>query len=202
MSHSDLIDVLISIHVPVLLTSLAAFYAYSDRTDGFAASLKGTTEVLTELRRCICKSLEESLRPIFDSPGSVPSPVLRPDGGTYVEHNVNPVGSEIYRETLRDFLDDRMEWMSDYHALTHARERWCFWSGAFRNVLLGLFSWQLLACGFIFADKVSSFVVPGWLSSSFSTGTALGVVSSIATVVFRLAYYRTIVNLRLKYAEL
>ncbi len=202
MSHSDLVDVLLKMHVTVLLASLAAFYAYSDRTDGFAASLKGTTEVLTELRRRIAKALGDKLTPIFESPGSVPSPVLGPDGGTYVERAVNPVGSEIYRETIRDFVEERADWICDYHSLLSARDRWCFWAGAFRNLLLGLFSWQLITCGLLFADKVSALELPVWLMCAISTATGLAVASSIVTVVFRLLHYRTIVNLRLKYAEL
>ena len=201
MSHSNFIDVLLKIHVPVLLASLAAFYAYSDRTDGFAASLKGTTEVLTELRRRIAKALRDKLTPIFERSGPVPS-LLGPSGDIYVERAVNPVVSEIYREAIRDFLEERADWVCDYHGLLTARDRWCFWAGAFRNLLLGLFSWQLITCGLLFADKVTELGLPVWLTCVISTGTGLAVASSIVTVVFRLVHYRTIVILRLKYDEL
>ncbi len=202
MDHSDLIDVLLKVHGAVLVASLAAFYAYSDRTDGFTASLKGTTDVLTELRRRIARALEDKLGPIFESPGSVPSPVLSPDGGTYVEHPVNPVGSEIYREQIRDFLEERVEAVCDYYALSHACRRWCFWAGTLRTVIVALFCWQLVVCFLLLVDKASKVDWPNWVLCAGSVITGVFVVGAIITVVFRLLHYRTITEMRLKYGEL
>ncbi|QEG17853.1 MULTISPECIES: hypothetical protein [Gimesia] len=202
MCHSELIELLLGIHVAVLLGSLAAFYAYSDRTDGFAASLKGNNETLRELRRKICRALEINLNPVFESPGAVPSPVLGPNGGTYVERSVNPVGSEIYRESIRDFLEDRIEFICDYHSLFNASKRWCFWTDSFRNIVLGLFCWQLFSSFIFLIDKATKVDISLWVLASFSTISVLAIMSAIISVIFRLIHYRTIVSVRLKYAEL
>ena len=202
MGHSDLIDFLLNINAAVLLASLSVFYAYSDRTDGFTASLKGTKDVLTELRRRISKELEDKLRPIFESPGSVPSPVLGQGGDTYFEHPVNPVGSEIYREHIRDFLEEQTVAVCDYHALSFACRQWCFWAGILRMILVGLFSWQLVVCVLLSIDKASKLDCPNWLLCTGSVLTGVFIVGLIVTVVFRLHHYRTITKLRLKYGEL
>ena len=49
MTHGELIGLLLTAHAGILGVALVLFYTYSDRTDGFAGSLKGVSTVLAEM---------------------------------------------------------------------------------------------------------------------------------------------------------
>jgi len=57
-----LCDTLLQVHGGIAATAIAAFYLYSDRTEGFVSSLNGTTSVLCELRRRMTSELTEGVR--------------------------------------------------------------------------------------------------------------------------------------------
>ena len=202
MNHADLIDTLLKVHGAIAGLALVVFYTYSDRTDGFGTSLKGITSVIAEMRRRIVAELSKRLDPVFQSPGSDPSPLFDAGGNTYVEHSVNPVGSEAYREALRDFLEGHSEAMADYRSLTVACNAWCFWAGVFSWLVLGLFVWQVIVVGSVFLDKVSAWTLPDGLNCAFWVPTVLAGVGCIIAVICRCLYFNKMTKLRVKYGEL
>lgn len=202
MTHPTIVELLLSIHGSVLVTSIAAFYLYGDRTDGFTGSLKGTTEVLTEIRRRICSELGLKLEPVFASPGSVPSPVLNTSGGTYVEYPINPVGSELYREAIRNYLEEQHVLLRDYVRLYKCRNAWCFWSSVLAILLVVLIGWQLTVLGALACDKMLAFDLPEWALGGLCTVSAVGVLCSLLCVTCRQCHYHTITNLRVQYGDL
>ncbi len=206
MAHA-LCDVLLQVHGTIAASAIGAFYFYSDRTEGFISSLNGTEAVLAELRRRISAELGEQLGPVFEVPGSVPSPVLGPDGtaidrGAYVERPVNPIGSESFREALRDFIDDRANSLADYRSLVIARVGWCFWSTLLSRLLLALFVWQVALMSLLFLDKYGKVSLADWAVSGVCTVTGTFFVVVVASAFVRLNHYSTITNLRLKHGSL
>jgi hypothetical protein len=202
MNHADLINTLLTAHGTLAGLALVVFYTYSDRTDGFGTSLKGITSVIAEMRRRITAELGNRLDPVFQSPGSVPSPLFAPDGNTYVEHSVNPVGSEAYREALRDFVESHSESMADYRSLTVACSAWCFWAGTFSWLVLGLLVWQVIVVGSVFLDKLSVWTLPDGLNCAFWGPTVLVGASCMVAVVCRCLYFNKLTKLRVKHGEL
>jgi hypothetical protein len=200
-------DLLLQVHGVVGVTALTVFYQYSDRTEGFISSLNGTTTVLTELRRRMVVDLQRVLEPVFTSPGSVPSPILGPDGnaindGTYVETAVNPVGSERFRECVRTFIDSDVRSIIEYRSLALARQHWCFWCSFLSRILLGIFLWQLLVILLLLMDKFNVIGLPNWSVIITSTLTSLLVFVTFVVIFVRLHHYSTITRMRLKHGEL
>jgi hypothetical protein len=201
-AHVKLIDFFLSTHAAAFTAAVATFASYSDRTDGFGRSLAGTTRTLTEIRRRLASQLSEKLTPVFECPGAVPSPILVPDGGTYVEYPVNPVGSESFREAVREFLDSSTAAIADYRTLALARDKWCGWSRLLCTLLLYLIVWELLVVAGLFLGKYEYVEIHRWIVFGSAGPTALLILGSAVAVFFRLSNYWTITGLRLKHGEL
>ena len=202
MVHADLVNTLLTIHAAVGGTSIAIFYYYSDRSDSAIAPLNGTSSVLTELRRRITGDLQNHLDPIFQSPGAVPSPLLAPSGNAYFEKAVNPVGSEAFRESIRDFIERSGDLIDDYRSLLRARRKWCSWCARLSATLIVLIIWQIIFLFILFLDKSSFFSVPDAVIYLGSIATAGLVVLCVGCVILRLCHFSTITSLRLKHGQL
>lgn len=199
MTHADLIELLVKSHCGILAASFGAFaYSFSN---GFDAPLAGSTSVLTTLRQRIAGDLGDRLDPVFESPGSVPSPVLNTAGDTYVEHPVNPVGSEAYREAIRDFVEAFADSMSDYRSLLLARRSWSFWSRCLNWNILAMTVWQLIAISVALADKCTGWQLPEWACAMISIPTALGIIAFVVCIFCCIRSRHKINKLRLKYGE-
>ncbi len=202
MTHAELIGLLLTAHAGILGVALVLFYTYSDRTDGFAASLKGVSTALAEMRRRMVAELGSRLDPIFESPGSVPSPVLGPDGEAYSERAVNPIGSEAFREALRDFVEDNSAPLADYRSLMAASNSWCFWANKLSWFVLSLFIWQIVATAVTFLDKVSAWALPTYVNVALWVPTVAIGLACLLAVLGRFLYYTRITRFRMKYGEL
>lgn len=202
MTHAELVDLLLKVHVGILGVALVLFYSYSDRTDGFAASLKGVSAVQAEMRRRMVGALASRLHDVFQNPGSVPSPVLGPDGEAYSERAVNPIGSESFREALRDFMHDNSSPLADYRSLVAASNSWCFWANKLSWFVFSLFIWQILAAAVTFLDKVTAWILPNYINVALWVPT-VGLGGACLIAVFgRFLYYTRITRFRMKYGEL
>lgn len=185
MSHADLVTVILSIHGPILLGTLAAYYKYGDRTEIFTRSLQGTDDLLRKMRESLAALLEQRLDPVFRNPGSVPSPIIDPHGDTYIERPINPVGSEQYREALRDFVDAEATRIVDYRSAYEAGMQWCKWSKRLSWALLFFWIYQGAAAGIVIVfDVACSIKIPEFflLGSIAPTGLLFVFVAVAASM--------------------
>jgi len=131
----------LSVHALVLPFSLVALYRYSDRTTIFAKSVADTDDLLQRMRIRIVSSLDGELGTVFERADSEPRLVTL-DG--YSERSTNPVGSEVYREALRRFVDGSVGVVVDYGELFRARARWCTWARILSWAVLILAIWEFV----------------------------------------------------------
>ena len=202
MTHAELIGLLLTAHGGVLGVSLILFYSYSDRTDGFAGSLKGISTVQAGMGRRMVAELSNTLEPVFESPGSVPSPVLGPDGEAYSEHAVNPIGSEAFREALRDFVEENSVPLAEYRSLMAASNSWCFWTNKLSWFVLSLLIWQIVATAVTFLDKLTAVTLPTYVNVALWVPTVGLGLACLLAVLGRFLYYTRITRFRMKYGEL
>jgi len=183
MTHDQLVNTIMTGHGSALLIILAAFFKYGDRTDIFTKSLEGTESALKLLRQKISQSLAECLRPIFDNPGTVPSPILTPKDASYYEHPVNPVGSERYNETIHDFIGDNDEALIDYRSLVIARNAWCFWARIISWCLTILVFWQILILVTVFfTERILGYAMHNCILYTSATLTILGIIVTVTSL--------------------
>src|SRR6266852_9727879 len=155
MTHSELVNLILGCHTSIFVAASAAYYKYGDRTELFNRSLQGTDSAFGRIRQRITVELADALKPIFENPGSVPTPIFAPSGESYIERAVNPVGSELYKEAIRDFLENSGDAIADYRSLLLARRGWCFWARFLSWSLLGLLVLEILLLASIgLLDKV------------------------------------------------
>ena len=197
MTHNDLVNLCLSYHTPVMVAVLAAYYKYGDRTEIFRKSLQGTDATLTRLRQKIAVELEKKLQPIFENSGTM-SVLLIPE--SYTERPANPVGSEVYRESIRDFLDTSSEAVGDYRTLYIARRRWCFWAKFLSWSLLVLLGWQFVVVGSImFVDKVGGIPISDWLLKWSALPSGLVMVCCLTSLPCMLRCHDVIIDYRMRY---
>lgn len=206
MAHAQC-EMLLYVHGAILGFAGSAFYKYSDRTEAFGSSFSGTESAARELRRKLASELEEELRPVFESPGSVPSPILGATGrpvneGTYVESAVNPLGSEKYIEAVRAFVDENSRAIADYRSLTLGLARWCAWSSDLSQTLLILIGWTCAVLLMLAVDKFDFLAVPVWLLIVTNILTAILAIKVFVCGFARLHSYRQIMDVRQRHGEI
>jgi len=165
MTHKELVDIAVSVHVGVLLGALAAWYKYGDRSEVLSKSLQGTEATLSRLRIIISDELMTGIKGTLSTMPANPELILGPDGKNpvYSERVTNFLESERFREAVRDFVDRRADCVSDYRALTRARTNWCFWARVLSWSILLLIVVQLLSlCVHGFVDKILGKTLPDW----------------------------------------
>jgi hypothetical protein len=197
MTHAELVNVALSIHAPLLLAAVAAYFKYGDRTELLSKSLQGTDAVLSRMRREIANELGDGLKPIFENPGTVPTMV---GTDTYIERPVNPIGSEPYRSTIRDFVEDNANTLVNCRSLRAARDAWCFWARVLSWSILGLLLWQAVVTGSLaLFDKVLEITIADHLIKLSAIPTTVGVITSLTPLPFLLKWHDVINNHRMRY---
>jgi hypothetical protein len=202
VDHVNLIANCLTLHSVVGGTALAVFYYYSDRSDSTIGPLNSTSTVLAELRRRISNDLQTRLEPIFQSPGSVPTPLITLDGGTYIEKPVNAVGSEAFRERVREFLDSTADHLDDYRQLLAARRNWCRWSIRLSWLLIALLVWQGIVLLSLFFDKAEFYELWDWAVFVECGVSLVLILLCVICVALRHYHFGTISGLRLKHGQL
>jgi hypothetical protein len=202
MTHADLISNFLTLHVAIGGTALAVFYYYSDRSDSTIGPLNSTSTVLGELRRQISNDLQTRLEPIFQSPGSVPTPLITLDGGSYIEKPVNPINSEAFRECIRDFLDSSADYVDEYRQLLAARRNWCRWSIYLSWLLIALLVWQGIVLVTLWLDKAEFYSLLDLTVYVASVISLCLAVACVGCVACRHYHFGTISGLRLKHGQL
>lgn len=200
MLHTELVKIVLWVHGPVLLGALAAYYRYGDRTEVFNRSLSGTDSALRRMRQLLSGELGKRLESVFQGQETIPSLIVGPDGNTYTEQCANPLGGELYREALRDFVEGSSNLMTDYHSACLARERWCLWAKRLSWALLGLIVWQFSIVGATALLDLTSLVqIPDWVLLWAGLPTAILIAGCLVAVFSCLRHHDTIERFRIRY---
>lgn len=200
MDHVGLAAGVLSAHAAVLVSAVAAYYKYGDRTEVFTKSLQGTEALLRAMKQRLLDELERHLEATLEGGECVPSPILRPDGNTYVERPVNPIGSERWREALADFVQSNAGTVADYSRAVGARDSWCVWSRRLSWSLLALLCWQILVAGAVgIVDRVCGVPFPGDVLGWSFVPTVLIILNTLFCLAICLARHDTICSLRNRY---
>ncbi len=146
MTPTDVLNAALGCHGAVFVGSATAFYKYGDRSELFSKSLAGAEAALVQMRSRIADELGRALAPLFTNPGTDPSPILDQTGSRYVERPINPVGSEAYKETVRDFCEGDSIVILHYRSLDRSLARWLWWARWISWTILLLTVWELVAC--------------------------------------------------------
>jgi hypothetical protein len=165
MTHAELLRIALSVHVAILAGSVVALYKYGDRTDVLAKSLAGMDSVLSKLRMIISDDLLATIKGCLSTVPTNPQLILGPDGRNpvYSEKVANFLESDTFRQTVRDFIDLRVDRISDYRILVRARDNWCFWARklSWSILLLTILQVVFLVAHGIF-DYLLAYSLPNW----------------------------------------
>ena len=119
---------------------------------------------------------------------------------TYTERPVNPVGSESYRSTIRDFVEDNANTLVDCRSLRLARDAWCFWARMLSWSILGLLLWQALITGSLaLFDKVLEVTIPDSLIKLSAIPSVVGVLACLLLLPLLLKWHDVIDKHRMRY---
>jgi len=202
MVHEELVLVALGVHAAALVGAVAAYYRYGDRTELFARSLHGMESMVRQMRQQIGADLEDRLRPIFENPGAMRPPILGQDGNTYIEQAANPVGSEGYREAVREFVEKQAGTISDFRSLLLAKAAWCFWARFLSWAILGFLTWQLAAVGALaFLDRIGGLALPEWSIKWSALPTSLCVLACLVPLPMLLRNHDRVTDYKQRYEE-
>lgn len=169
MDHTTIINSVLSFHAGCLLAAAAAFYRVGDRSVSVPAARQYAKSSLGSLKAKLRARLSSLLRPVFENTDVVViGEILDLDGDPIHQEQVNPVGSENYRNAIDKFVDDKFDAVIDFRIIKISLSAWesaiCIRSWTILSVL----AWQILALVIIsLIEKVigSSIAIPILISS-------------------------------------
>ena len=199
MPHQELVNLALSVHGSVVLVTIVAFYKYGDRTELIEKGLRGSDSVFAEMRRRIATELVDVLDEYFQSSQSAPT-ITSGHEPAYVERATNPVQSEGFRETVRDFVEGHSIVMADYRNLLNARDKWCNWARFLSWTLLALLVIEVVIVGILgFVDKLAGHALPGWSIHWSWLPVAFLVVAAVLPLPFMLRKHDIMTKCKITY---
>lgn len=177
----------LSVHVGVLILSLPAYYRFGDRTELYSKSLEGVASTLARLSGLIGDELSTALKPVFQDRTADPSLVVSDDIVSYTERPVDPTHGDVFRETVRRFVQSTVGRMLDYRQVLQARRRWCLWSRFLSRTLLCIVAYQLTISAVLallhFAFEIE--IATSWFITSFAPTAALCALALVSLFVMQ-----------------
>lgn len=199
MLHNDLVNLALSIHGSVLLASIVAYYKYGDRTELVEKGLRGTDSTLAEMRRRIATELVDHIDEFFQSGRTVPT-ITAEDVPAYIERPTNPVRSEAFRETIREFVDGHSVVIAHYRILLLARDGWCKWGRFLSWALLLLVLVEIGIVGVLgYVDKLNGQQLPDGSIHWSWLPVALLVVTAVLPLPFMLRKHDIMTKYKIEY---
>jgi|GEM_PF-5797330 len=127
MTHENLLNLVAAVHGTVIGLSFVAIFQCGSWSSRFRTWLEDINKGIDELRREIAFELAEKLQPVFEKAGNIISEILNPDGG-YCEKQVNPAGSEEYRNAISDYVEKSTGKLISWRLLYIIRKANLFWA--------------------------------------------------------------------------
>ena len=163
MPHNELVNVALSLHGSILLAAILAYYKFGERTELMEKGLRGWDSVLGELRRRIWTDLVDVIDSHMNSNLTVPTITAEHDPA-YIETAINPVRSEAFRETIREFIERNSLAIADYRTLVQARIQWLGSARLLSWAILILMIAEIAIVGVLgLVDKLIGNPLPDWL---------------------------------------
>lgn len=197
MSQDQLLTAILAFHSSILVSAVVAYHKYGDRTELFQKSLDGTNSILERLLRLVSSDLEQRLAAVFavqDEPRKV---VLLTD--ELYDKPVSPVGSETYREAIRDFVVSSGEGLKDCFYLMKLRDAWCRWAKRLSWTMLVLVIWQVIASSLVWSQKIFSLNLPEWSLKVSASITGVLLIAVLVSVVVLQHHHSGVLDLRQKH---
>lgn len=190
MTHGQLVTLAIAAHSGVLTLVVFGFFKYGFRSSEFRTWSEDTDESLKNMRIRIAIALGEKLKTVFDNAGRVILSEILDAYGEYSEKDVDPRGSEDYRNALFDFVEHNAEEMVDYRSLLLTHSRWKFWIKYLSWSIFFLMVLESLILVIVFGiDKLGDHCLPDWLVCWSILPTALLIGSCFCGLCFSLFYH-------------
>lgn len=189
MTHAQVVTISVGAHVGVLTLATLSFFKYGFRSDEFRIWLEDTDKALKNMRRRISASLGEKLKPVFESADRVVVSEILDAQGAYSERNVDPRGSEDYRNALFDFVENNAEEMAHYRSLMLARASWRIWTRYLSWSILTLMAIEAVIVATIGVDKLGRCTLPDWCVYWSFVPTGCAVASCFCGLVFSLFHH-------------
>lgn len=193
MDHKELVNLLLSVHGAIFLTSLVGFYKYGDRTEIMSRSLHGTEGLLASLRMRLSDALAQKLKLTFQDASTQPTILLTPDVA-YTEKPTDPVESESYREAFREFIEAHQSQLVDFRSALLARDYWCRWARRLSWGILSLMIWEAISVGALaLVDRVGGVVIPD-VVVKLSVVPSVVVVTALFVALGAMLHQHDIIN--------
>ena len=211
MSEFDPTAWSLGVHSTLAGLSLAGYYKLGDRTAVYS-KIAGELEGLkATLRARIAGLLEDYLKDVFSrTPGDPHLSSAQSNRSElyvpvrYAEQPTMPLGTDAYRQALRDFmLVDGAELLSAHWGLDRACRRWCDAARWLSWVLLVALAWEVLCAAVLgILGKLCAVVLPAWMPSWSFLPTTLLAVSFFACLAVMLWSHDEIMRNRRTYGDL
>lgn len=191
ISDFDLLTWTCGIHVAILPFALLGLHRYTDRSSYCSKFLDDTNKFLLQLRSSVTRSLDSFISPVFDRSVSEPRIITTE---FYAERQINPVGSEAYRQALRAFIDSDSGPLADYGFIFRARNRWSKWARVLSWIVLSLALWEAV-CAAVFGvlGKLIGVQIPEIIAKSSFAPTAI-LVFSVFLCLGMMLHYNDIIS--------
>lgn len=190
MTHTALIDWVLTFHGSVLVISIMFFFKYADRTSMFEKSFSISDEKMKER---IYGELTATLKPLFSQSQDKVIKVLgdlRPDGEAWEEEAVDPQGTEDYKNSLHRLINKYPKSMADLRSLKTIDD-WCrFWAGYLSWSMFSVLIMQGVALGYCaIVDKIFDLYTkspPVYILVAFSI---VSIINALIPLPFLLYYH-------------
>lgn len=148
MTHSELVDLALKIHVSVAFLSVGAYYQFGERSKSFKETQREHQELSDRILDRLVADLARRLEPVLRSfPGPPSTSRLLDQAGDSIPSEPawrDPIDNERGRSALQGFLERNTDFVPDYCALIRAKAIWLSASKGRSWCALLLLAWQVL----------------------------------------------------------
>lgn len=137
MTLGEAASLALKVHGAVWLAAAAAYYKYGDKTALFEKALRGNRSLRQAVRDNIATDLSKQLQPVIRDATGVRSPLLDPGGG-YFERATDITKSELFYQSIRDYVSSSAGSLLDYRLVLETTDRWRTWAHRLSRSILVL----------------------------------------------------------------
>jgi hypothetical protein len=197
MAANELAADALLVHSAVLVPALAAYLKYGDRSELVAKSLGGIEATIAKIAAQIAGELDEHLRPLFQ--GQVVNIALELPA-EYAERPADPLGSEAYRNALKEYTNANSSSLADLWMLRRVRDSWCFWARGLSWLVVATCGYEMLAAGYLsIGVRIVGQAPSGAILQGSFVPTGLLVLGVVGAAVMMLIRHDFIVKLKMRH---
>jgi hypothetical protein len=175
-------DPILTAYGAILGLTITVYIFCTDKLAKWGEKIKKVGQLKDEIERNITQELKGTLEPIFEKQPVVVSPIL--DGATekYIETPVNPIKSELFLDTLSEFINGKSKNIGNLYSLRVFFDKWKYFHRMLKRLLIALASYELFCCSIYMLKMINKWVFNNWTSIEFFTPTGFLLVSVLVTL--------------------